>query len=157
MSFFDYPEGGTGAPPPSPGFLANGSDGDWALIREHAELLHIRPGETVIAEGDLDDALYILVDGTLEATVVEGRRGRDRRIAKIEAGTVIGEVGFFGGGRRTAAVKATSDAKLLRLGRDSFEFLAAKEPALGRAILFDLGSALAGRLRAVEASHRGSS
>jgi SulP family sulfate permease len=154
VSFFDYPDNSAGASRTSFAFLADASDDDWAAIRAHAELVHVRPGEAVIGEGDTDRALYIVVDGILEATVPQGRRGRERRVSTMEAGTVIGEVGFFDGQPRSAMVRAVTDAKLLRLGHDGFEFLAAKEPALGRAILFDLGRVLALRLRAVEALNR---
>jgi CRP-like cAMP-binding protein len=155
VSFFNYPGGDTtadgdgGAAP----FLADASDDDWDLIRAHAEVRHYRAGETVMAEGDADRALFVIVSGTLEAVVREGRRGRDRRVSAMEAGTVIGEVGFFDGRPRSAAVRAATDARLLRLTYAGFEHLAAKEPALGRAILFDIGRVLAGRLRAVEALH----
>lgn len=154
MSFFDYPDGSSSDAPASFTFLADASDDEWATIRAHAELVHLRPGEVLIGEGDADRALYIVVAGTLEATVAEGRRGRERRISTMEAGAVLGEVGFFDGAPRSAAVRAVADARLLRLGLDAFQFLAAKEPALGQSILFDLGRVLATRLRAVEALSR---
>lgn len=154
MSFFDYPDGSSGDASASPAFLAEASDDEWASIRAHTELVHLCPGETLMGEGDTDRALYIVVDGTLEALIAQGRRGHERRISTMEAGTVLGEVGFFDGGPRSAVVRAVSDARLLRLGHDAFQFLAAKEPALGRAILFDLGRALAIRLRTVEALSR---
>lgn len=154
MSFFDYPTGTADTSSSSATFLADASDEEWATIRAHSELVHTCPGETLISEGDADRALYIVVDGALEATVAVGRRGRERRISTIEAGTVIGEVGFFDGGRRSAVVRAVSDARLLRLGHESFQVLAAKDPALGQAILFDLGRVLATRLREVEALSR---
>lgn len=151
MSFFNYPTGDPGDEPASSDFLADASDEDWATIRAHAELVHVRPGEVLMGEGDIDRSLYIVVEGTLEAVVALGRRGGGRRISTMVAGTVIGEVGFLDGGRRSACVRAVGDARLLRLSYEAFEFLAAKEPALGRAMLFDLGRILARRLRAVEA------
>ena len=151
VSFFDYPDESAEQAPEQSAFLADASDDDWAAIRAHAEVLHVQPGHSVIAEGVADRALYIVVEGTLEATVPHGRRGKQRRVSTIEPGTVIGEVGFFDNQPRSASVNAVTDAKLLRLTYDDFEVLAAKEPALGRRILFDIGQVLAGRLRAVEA------
>jgi CRP-like cAMP-binding protein len=152
VSFFDYPGGDAGADGgPAGSFLADASDADWDAIREHSEVRRYRPGETVVARGDCDRALFIIVSGTLEASVSHGRRGRDTRVAVMEAGTVIGEVGFFDGQPRSAAVRAVTDAHLLRLSRECFDHLAAKHPALGRAMLLCLGGVLAGRLRAVEA------
>lgn len=151
MSFFDYPNAAETAASASAGFLAHASDDEWELLRAHAELLHVAPGHLVIQEGVADRALYIILEGTLEAIVPHGRRGRSRRVSTMGAGTVLGEVGFFDGLPRTAAVQAATDSRLLRLTYDAFQTLAAKEPALGRQILLDIGRALAGRLRAVEA------
>lgn len=151
MSFFDYPDGSGDERPTERAFLADASDEDWDAIRAHAEVLHVAPGHTVIAEGVADRSLYIVVEGQLEATVPHGRRGKQRRVSAIEPGTVLGEVGFFDGQARSASVVAVTDSKLLRLTFDDFEALAAKEPALGRRILLDIGQVLAGRLRTVEA------
>lgn len=153
MSFFDYPDGSAEAGPEQAAFLADASDDDWAIIRSHAELRHYTPGQVVLPAGDADRALHIVVEGTLEASIVEGRRGRlrHRRIAAIEPGTVVGEVSFFDGLPRSAEVRATTDVHALRLSYESFEALAAKEPALGRRILLDIGRVLALRLRDVEA------
>lgn len=152
MTFFDYPGDTSSADTAEDySFLGDASDEDWDAIRAHAEVRHHRPGETVISEGDVDRALYVVVDGELEAVVTEGRKGRSRRVTTMQPGMVIGEIGFFDGRPRTAAVRAVTDVKLLRLSKDAFDVLAAKEPHLGREILFDLGRTLAARIRDVEA------
>ena len=150
-AFFDYPDDSSEPTTDQFAFLADASDEDWAAIRAHGELRHFRPSETVIAEGEVDRALYIVVEGELEAVVVEGKRGKSRRVSSIEAGMVLGEVSFFDGRPRSAAVRAVTDATLLRLSKGGFDVLAAKEPALGRNILFDIGRTLAARLRDIEA------
>lgn len=150
MTFFDYPDGSAGSAAEQPAFLVDASDDDWAAIRAHAEVRHFTPGQVVMAADDVERALYIVVEGTLEAAIAEGRRGRSRRVAAIEAGTVMGEVGFFDGRPRSATVRAVTDVRALRLDYDAFEALAAKEPALGRRILLDIGRVLALRLRDVE-------
>lgn len=150
-SFFDYPDGSADeAEPQQFAFLADASDDDWAAIRAHGELRHFRPGETVTDHGEVDRALFIVVDGQLEVVVADGRRHRERRVNTIEAGTVVGEIGFLDGRPRSAKVRAVVDSKLLRLTYEAFEVLAAKEPCLGRQILFDIGRVLADRLRDVE-------
>lgn len=151
-SFFDYPGDDTPTTTQDDfAFLADATDADWAAIRAHAELRHFQAGETVMADGDVDQSLYVVVDGELEAVVSEGRKGRNRRVNTMQPGMVIGEIGFFDGRPRSAAVRAVTEAKLLRLTKDAFDVLAAKEPHLGRAILFDLGRTLAARIRDVEA------
>jgi CRP/FNR family transcriptional regulator, cyclic AMP receptor protein len=150
VAFFDYPDGSAETAADKAAFLVDASDDDWAAIRAHAELRHFTPGELVMAADEVDRALSIVVDGTLEVSITEGRRGRARRLATIEPGTVIGEVSFFDGRPRSASVRALTDVRVLRLSYESFEVLAAKEPALGRRILLDIGRVMALRLRDVE-------
>jgi CRP/FNR family transcriptional regulator, cyclic AMP receptor protein len=146
-SFFDYP----GDLPNELGatFLASATDDDWAEIRAHGEVRRHRAGETVIAGGQADRSLYVVLSGRLEAVMAQGRR-RQRRVTVMDTGTVVGEVGFLDGLPRSATVRALDDVELLRLPFGAFEALAAKNPALGRAILLDLGRILAMRLRTVE-------
>jgi CRP-like cAMP-binding protein len=73
-------------------------------------------------------------------------------LAAIEPGTVIGEVAFFDGRPRSAGVRAVTECELFRLSFEAFEVLAAREPALGRAVLLDLGRILAARLRQTNAA-----
>lgn len=151
-SFFDYPD--TPAAPADDDdavFLGQASDAEWEALRAHADSRVFRAGQVVVDVGEADRALLIVLSGQAEVTVPSGRRGRERRLATIEPGTVLGEVSFFDGRPRSAAVRALTDLRVLRLTREAFDVLAAKEPALGRQILFDIGRALASRLRDVEA------
>ena len=149
-SFFHYPgDDGDGSDKGDEVVvLGDRSPQEWEAIRDHSELLRFAPGDVVIAHGDEDRALYIVVRGSLEATVPQaGRRSRTKRVGTIESGSVIGEMAFFDGRPRSATVRALTDVDLLRLRHEAFEVLAAKEPALARSILEDLGRTLAARLR----------
>ncbi|MGI9080091.1 MAG: Crp/Fnr family transcriptional regulator [Acidimicrobiales bacterium] len=148
-SLFDYPSGDQ-QPAEEANFLRHGSDDDWATLIKHTHNRRFRAGETVMAPGEADRALYIVTDGTLEA-VLPGRKGAYRRLSTFDPGSVIGELAFFDGQPRSALVRALTDADLARLSVESFESLAASRPALGRLILFDLGRILAGRLRGAQA------
>ena len=98
------------------------------------------------AQGARDDALCILVDGSVEV-FVRHRPFPDRVLDRLSAGSVFGEVSFFDGGVRSASIRAHSDGTLLRMTRRKFDVLAAWEPRLGQRILADLGKILASRLR----------
>ena len=151
-AFFDYPGGqGQEGAGEEVQFLADSSDDDWAVVRNHTEIRRFRAGEVVIASGEVDRALYIVASGSLEVVAPKGSRGRGKRMATVDAGSVIGEMAFFDGKPRSALVRALTDVRLFRLGFDAFEVLAAKEPALARAILLDLGRILAHRLRTADA------
>lgn len=150
-AFFDYPGGETGEYSEELRFLAGSSDEDWAVIRKHSETRRFLPGEAVINAGESDRALYIVVDGTLQVVRASGRRGRATEVVRtIHPGSVIGEMAFLDGAPRSAMVQAVTEAHLMRLSFDAFEIMAAKEPALARSMLLDLGRILAGRIRTLQ-------
>ena len=133
--FFQYP--GAEAPLDSPpGFLEDRGDEDWTLLLEHTETRLYRAGDAVLTAGEHDRALYLLVDGRLEAP--------SGPIAPV---STFGEVAFLDGRPRAVTVTATSDAEVLRLGHEAFLALSARRPDLGRALLTDVSAILASRMR----------
>jgi CRP-like cAMP-binding protein len=145
--FFDYPEGSE-----QKGragdlvFLADLDEEDWATLFEHTTERSFRAGEVVIQLGDVDRSVHIVRSGTLEV-LVPRRRGALERVAVIEPGSIFGEQSFFDGKPRSATVRALDETHLLTLDREAFDVLAAREPELSRAVLFDLARILSLRLR----------
>jgi CRP/FNR family transcriptional regulator, cyclic AMP receptor protein len=132
--FFEYP---TEPPAPSaPQLLGAHSERDWTTFLAYTETRRFRRGDAVLGAGEVDRALYLLVDGRLE-----------RPCAVVEPVTTVCESAFLDGGPRTVTFIAITDGELLRLGWDAFEALAAREPQLARDALVDLGRILAARLR----------
>jgi len=146
--FFDYPDGGAAAGPDDADFLAAAGDDDWAVILEHGQTRRYAAGAQLLGTGETDRALFVVLAGTLEARP-EGRRGTRRRAApravSYPAGAVLGERAFLEGRPFESPVVAVTVAEVLRLGLTEFEVLAAKDPALGRYLLFDLARVLAAR------------
>ena len=130
------------------------SPAQWDRLLAFVERRGFRAGEVVIKRGDIDRALYIVVDGNLEARVTEGRVGKGAAIP-VPAGSVIGEIGFFDGLARSATVTAVTDGAMLRLSFEAFQTLAESEPQLAQAMLLDLGRILAVRLRKTDDFIRG--
>lgn len=137
-SYFDYPTG-EGAESDLT-FLADRGEADWAVVLNHTETRRFSAGDVVIRAGDDDRALYLLTAGSL--AVASGTAFRT-----IDAPSVVGEVAFLDGGRRSLTLVATTDGELRRLSLDGFEGLAGRHPELARAMLFDLGRIVSLRLR----------
>ena len=138
MSYFDYPTEESADSELT--FLADRGERDWQIVLSHTETRRFAAGDEVIRAGDDDRALYLLTDGSL--AVASGAAFRS-----IEAPSVVGEVAFLDGGKRSLTLVATSDGELRRLSLDSFEALAGRHPELARAMLFDLGKIVSLRLR----------
>lgn len=129
--------------------LGDASDEEWAILLKHVRYRQFSPGDTVVTAGSWEQSLYIVLEGQLEVLAPRSRRGF-KRIASVEAGSVIGELSFFDGGARSAQVRAVTPAVLAELSRTEFDALAVASPDLARRLLFDLGRILAQRLRAVQ-------
>ena len=153
-SFFPYPVPSGDERPDELVFMPERSPAQWDRLLAFVERHAFRAGEDVIKRGDIDRALYIVVDGSLEARVTEGRAGKGAAVP-VPAGSVIGEIGFFDGMASTATVTAVTEGAMLRLSFEAFQRLAKSEPDLAQAMLLDLGRILAIRLRQTDEFIRG--
>jgi CRP/FNR family cyclic AMP-dependent transcriptional regulator len=155
-SFFPYPVPSDDEGPDELVFMPERSPAQWDRLIPFVERRAFRAGEDVIKRGEIDRALYIVVDGSLRARITEDRSGTGKDAAvPVPAGSVIGEIGFFDGKARSATVTAVTDGELLRLSFESFTELARKEPDLAQAMLLDLGRILAIRIRQTDEFIRG--
>jgi len=137
--FFDYPtEPSATTEHGLPGFLSGRGEDDWAMLLDHSETRLFAPGEMVLKRGEQDRALYLLVTGWVKAPS-----------GVVHPITTLGEAAFLDGTPRSVDIEAMSEGEMLRLSFDGFEALAARNPALGRDILLDLGRILSARLYAV--------
>lgn len=90
-----------------------------ALLDEF-DWVAIQGGTTLFEAGDMPDALYCVISGSLGAfkQTAEGHR---RMVGRIAAGEIAGEMALISGKPRTATVIALRDCELGRLSRSAFE------------------------------------
>ena len=103
------------------------------------ETLTLRRGDVLVRQGEMADALYVVVTGRFAVTVA----GRREAVAELGAGQPLGEIAFLAGGPRTATVTALRDSLVLRLGRAEFEALSAKSPSIWRTLTVALAKRVA--------------
>jgi CRP/FNR family cyclic AMP-dependent transcriptional regulator len=105
-----------------------------------------QPGEVLMRQGEPSTSLHFLLTGKVR--VERSRRTDDRpiRLADLEAGAVVGEMGVVIDIRRSATVTAEVLTEALELNKPSFERLAEVYPILHRVI----ARLLSERLRATE-------
>ncbi|MBI1965548.1 MAG: cyclic nucleotide-binding domain-containing protein [Betaproteobacteria bacterium] len=127
--------------------LPGWSDADWNKLLDCTRPRAFRTSEMVIQRGEADRALYFVVAGVLEVGITRVDGVSISPLAKIIAGSVIGEQSFFDGEPRSANVWADSDGELLRLEFDDFTRFSREHPALARDLLFALARVLSSRLR----------
>ena len=127
--------------------LAQWGEPEWKKLLASTTLRPYKASEVVIQRGVADRSLYFVAAGALEVGVTYVDGVSISPLAKIGAGSVIGEQSFFDGEPRSANVWAVTEGELLCLTRERFEQLARAEPGLTRDLLFALGRILSLRLR----------
>ena len=110
-----------------------------ARLAGELQTLKLKRGDALVRQGQMADALYVVVTGRFAVTI-EGRR---QVIAELGPGQPVGEIAFLAGGTRTATVTALRDSLVLRLGRSEFEELSAKNPSILRTLTVTLARRVA--------------
>jgi uncharacterized protein len=103
----------------------------------------VKAGERLWSEGDSAEALYVVIDGALRASVK--RNGTERELAVHRRGEVLGEVGLLQRAR-TGDVDALEDGRLLRFTEPELARLARRYPRIASRVLANLNQILAARL-----------
>lgn len=128
-------------------FLSEWSDADWNKLLDRTQSRLFRASEVVIHRGALDRALFLVVAGSLEVGITQLDGVSISPIARIAAGSVVGEESFFDGQPRSTNVWGVADGELLRLEYDEFVRFSHREPLLTRDLMFAIGRILSSRLR----------
>ncbi|MCI0351563.1 MAG: cyclic nucleotide-binding domain-containing protein, partial [Acidobacteriales bacterium] len=91
------------------------------------ELVPVRQGEEIVAQGAVGDYYYIVSDGRCVVKRRIPNTDKQVALAELGRGDRFGEEALLGGGRRNASVLMLTDGQLVRLNRDDFNLLV-KEP-----------------------------
>lgn len=127
--------------------LPGWSERDWGRLLASTTVQPFQESDVVIRRGTEDRALYLVAEGTLEVGVTTFDGLSVSSIARIAAGSVIGEQSFFDGQPRSANVWAVTQGVLLRWEFDRYRLFGAEEPALTHDFLFAVARVLSTRLR----------
>ncbi len=100
-----------------------------AQIAEIAEEQPFGAGDPVFTEGELGDALYLVVEGTVRV-----HRGT-KELAELSAREVFGEMAVLDSEPRSASVTVVDDAVLLKIGRDDFRDILGERPEIAMGVM----------------------
>lgn len=115
---------------------------DLVPLARVAEHVSMAPGESVFAEHDPGDALYVIVRGKIKI-----HRG-ETVIAALGPGEPFGEMAALDGSPRSASATAIDNAELLRIGSDEFYEVLHEQVEIAEGVIRTLIS----RLRAADAA-----
>ena len=111
-------------------------------LDDDAAFMAVPAGSALVTQGEPADTMFLVLHGTFEATVSDGRT--TRVVGTMTRGDTIGELAVLTEEPRAATVRARRDGAVLRLSRDQVSRLMHEHPTVGVGI----AKALAHRLRA---------
>ena len=85
--------------------------------------------EDIFIEGDLGDALYLVLEGKVRV------HRQDRTIAELGERECFGEIAILDASPRSATVTALSDVSLLKIAREDFEELLQEKHAIAQGVI----------------------
>lgn len=115
-------------------------------IMKRADIKQYGPGEVVFQEGDTEDHLYVIIQGSFRV-ISKGRSGEDLTFFVAGSGLIFGEMSFLDRQPRSATVVAGEPSEVFRLTRDDFEDLLAKAPTVAARFMFGVSEILSRRMR----------
>ena len=120
--------------------FANFSPVDLKQVAALAEEEVFSDGEELGHEGDVGDAMFILISG--EVKVCSQRDGQEFEIARRKAGDYVGEMSIIGREPRMASLVAVGDVRTLCIDQKSFEGLIRERPDVSLAVMQALSQRL---------------
>ncbi len=109
--------------------LGRYSDAELARLAEVAPPVLYRDGEYLCREGQPGDACFILAGGKVDV-VKELRDGRQKVLASLGSGTIVGQLALLDDTARSASIRALGNAGVLVIQRQAFRDLLASFDSL---------------------------
>ncbi|MBS1118324.1 MAG: serine/threonine phosphatase PrpC [Deltaproteobacteria bacterium] len=116
-----------------------------ASLARSGEIESYNPGEPIVAEGSLGDALFLVLSGQVAV-----HRGA-QTFATLSGGEFFGEMSLVEPAPRSASVTAMSPTFLFRLPHDSLRELISVDPNAASILLVRVVKTLSERLRRANA------
>jgi len=98
----------------------------------HSEELRLKPGEAYFRQGDPADAMFVILEGQLQA---RGEIGGETVVFTTKAGDVTGVLPFSRMKQYTVGARAMTDSRVLRFPTSSFPELVQKMPELAQRLV----------------------
>lgn len=130
---------------PAKGFLSDVCSEHRSFLACFGKFLRLQNGETLIHEGDRQDALYVILSGNLH--VVSSAQDRNVLLATFGEGESIGEINLFDPATASATAITRSPVMVWTVTRDELDAFIEADPIAGVAVLRGLLREVASRIR----------
>lgn len=116
------------------------------------ELKRFSAEEYIMRQGEEGNDIMVFLRGSGRVVAQDKNESKIREIRKIRPGGVIGEVGFFGDGRRSASIIASEDVEVLQIDGPRLERVQRRFPKVASKLYYNLSQLLGSRLSSVTQS-----
>jgi len=127
---------------PTPWPLDDLTVDDQAMLARVAQRATLEPGQAIIAAGSLPDALFLIEEGEISV------QARGREIARLRAGSLVGEMSFASGDPAMATVLALTDVRFARVSTADVAACAQRELGFSARLYRGIARVIVERLRA---------
>lgn len=131
-------------------------DSEIKLFTDKAVVVNVKTGNNFIVEGDVGDSIFLLLNGEVEVNQAltlsmnkSEADNREKAIIKLSSDIkpFFGEMSLFNDGdRRTASIKALTDCKLAKIGKEILFNICDAHPETGYKVMQNLCRTLCGNL-----------
>lgn len=130
---------------PQLGIVAEMEPEDRALLGDYGEFLPAQAGQILINAGDDQDHLYFVISGLLHVSITVD--GRQKLVARVEAGETLGEVSVFDPGKASATVKAQDFSQVWKATRNDLDLFVKAYPTAGISLYAGIVTVMCRRIR----------
>jgi CRP/FNR family transcriptional regulator, cyclic AMP receptor protein len=132
---------------PAVGFLADVSSEHRAFLACFGKFLRPQQGDTLIAEGDPQESLYVILSGALH--IVAATDDRPLLLAAFGEGDSLGEINLFDPATASATAIMRTGGLIWTISREELETFLAADPPAGIAVMKGLLRQVARRIRSM--------
>ena len=100
---------------------------DISAVHQYLEQVDAEVGDYLAHQGEEVDDLFIIESGRVDINL-QLKHGGLVRLRSMTAGTIVGEVGFYLGTKRSASIRVTDSGVFHKLNRDALHLMEAEEP-----------------------------
>ncbi|QTN31080.1 cyclic nucleotide-binding domain-containing protein [Akkermansiaceae bacterium] len=130
---------------PAVGIVKEMEPADRALLGGYGEFLPAQAGQVLIEAGDDQEYLYLVISGLLHVTITID--GRQKLLARVEAGETLGEVNVFDPAKASATVTAQEFTQVWKANRQDIDDFVKAYPEAGASLLAGIVTVMCRRIR----------
>lgn len=106
------------------------------LFSQQDDVVRLAPGDVLFREGERGDAMFVLLEGSMDIMV------GDKVVENSQRGAIIGELALIEQSPRGATAIAHDPARLARIDQRRFHFLIQQNPFFATHVMKELADRL---------------